>query len=97
MDLRDIPAGDFLIERDGLGPGRSLLKRAGGETDIVDGALGVLASIRFDPDLETLAIFVHERPWPAGGTRQRGRRLATGADPDQLLAAFLGHPFAAAA
>lgn len=97
MDERDIPPGDFLIERDGLGPGRRLLKRAAGDTDIVDGDLRVLATIRFDVALETLALFVHEPPRSAGDAHRRGRRLAAGATPDELLAAFLEEPATAVA
>lgn len=99
MDQRYIPPGDFLIECDGLGPGpgRYFLKRANGETDIVDGALRVLTTIRFDTDFETLAIFIYERPSQAGGARLRGRRLAGEATPDELLAAFLDESLAAAA
>lgn len=97
MDERDIPPGDFLIERNGLGPGRRLLKRADGDTDIVDADLRVLATIRFDVDLETLALFVHEPPRSPGEARRRGRRLAAGATPEELLAAFLEEPAAAVA
>ncbi|MCP1545644.1 hypothetical protein [Methylorubrum extorquens] len=105
MDQRYIPPGDFLIECDGLGlglglgpgPGRYFLRRANGETHIVDGALRVLTTIRFDTDFETLAIFIYERPSQAGGARLRGRRLAGEATPDELLAAFLDESLAAAA
>lgn len=84
-----LPAGCMLIERDGLPPGCMLLKWSDGECDVVGADLSVRATVRFDPDVEAWAIFVHDVPHaPSAGARPRGRRLAAAAEPEKLLAAL---------
>lgn len=57
-----LPAGCMLIERGGLPPGCQLLKWPDGEIDVVDARLAVTATVRFDADVETWAIFGHDVP-----------------------------------
>lgn len=92
-----LPAGCMLIERGGLPPGCQLLKWPDGEIDVVDSRLAVTATVRFDPDVETWAIFAHDRPHqPSAAHRPRGRRLTAAADPERLLAALSEEPELAA-
>ncbi len=82
-----LPAGCMLIERGGLPPGCQLLKWPDGEIDVVDARLAVTATVRFDADVETWAIFGHDVPHaPTAQHRPRGRRLSAAADPERLLA-----------
>lgn len=83
----ELPAGCMLIERGGLPPGCQLLKWPDGDIDVVDDRLRVTATVRFDTDVETWAIFGHDAPHaPSVMDRPRGRRLSAASDPERLLA-----------